>query len=136
MVNLVGYKATVVIFDLNGEYTSLGMSNDGKRNMYYDKIHTLTPGQNFKVALDQLHLNTVMGILVNALHLPGTSAREFRRIWKMLKEKGKLNMQELGEADSQFKLQPTRARRLGFPFPFPCQLGLLHRLSRRSNTAR
>ena len=98
MVNLVGYRATVVIFDLNGEYTSLGMSNDGKRNMYYDKIHTLTPGQNFKVALEQLHLNTVMGILVNALHLPGTSAREFRRIWKMLKEKGKLNMQELGEA--------------------------------------
>ncbi|MGA3111270.1 MAG: DUF87 domain-containing protein, partial [Candidatus Bathyarchaeia archaeon] len=78
MVNLVGYKATVVIFDLNGEYTSLGLSNDGKRNMYYDKIHALTPGQNFKVALDQLHLNTVMGILVNALHLPGTSAREFR----------------------------------------------------------
>jgi len=97
MVNLVGYKATIVIFDLNGEYTSLGMSNDGKRNMYYDKIHTLTPGQNFKVALEQLHLNTIMGILVNALHLPGTSAREFRRIWKMLKEKGKLNMQELGE---------------------------------------
>jgi hypothetical protein len=98
MVNLIGYKATVVIFDLNGEYSSLGMSNDGKKNMYYDKIHTLSPGQNFKVALEQLHLNTVMGILVNALHLPGTSAREFRRIWKMLKEKGKLNMQELGEA--------------------------------------
>jgi energy-coupling factor transporter ATP-binding protein EcfA2 len=98
MVNLVGYKATVVIFDLNGEYSSLGMTNDGKRNMYFDKIHTLTPSQNFKVALEQLHLNTVMGILVHALHLPGTSAREFRRLWKMLKEKGKLNMQELGEA--------------------------------------
>jgi hypothetical protein len=40
MVNLVGYKATVVIFDLNGEYSSLGLTNDGKRNMYYDKIHT------------------------------------------------------------------------------------------------
>jgi DNA helicase HerA-like ATPase len=97
MVNLVGYKATVVVLDLNGEYSSLGMTNDGKRNMYYDKIHTLTPSQNFKVALEQLGLNTVMGILVNALHLPGTSAREFRRLWKMLKEKGKLNMQELGE---------------------------------------
>src|SRR5512136_777582 len=98
MVNLIGYKATVVIFDLNGEYSSLGMTNDGKRNMYYDKIHTLTPAQNFKVALDQLHLHTVMGILVNALHLPGTSAREFRRLWKMLREQGKLNMQNLGEA--------------------------------------
>jgi len=98
MVNLVGYKATVVVFDLNGEYSSLGMTNDGKRNMYYDKIHTLAPSQNFKVALEQLPLNTVMGILVNALHLPGTSAREFRRLWKMLKEQGKLNMQNLGEA--------------------------------------
>jgi len=98
MVNLVGYKATVVVFDLNGEYSSLGLTNDGKRNMYYDKIHSFTPSQNFKVSLEQLHLNTVMGILVNALHLPGTSAREFRRLWKSLKEQGKLTMSDLGEA--------------------------------------
>jgi hypothetical protein len=98
MVNLVGYKATVVVFDLNGEYTSLGMTNDGKRNMYYDKIHALIPGQNFKVALDQLHLNVVMGILIHALHLPGTSAREFRRLWKQLKDSGKLTLTALGEA--------------------------------------
>ena len=98
MVSLVGYKATVVVFDLNGEYSSLGMTNDGKRNMYYDKIHALTPGQNFKVAMDQLHLNTVMGILIHALHLPGTSAREFRRLWKQLKETGKLTLTALGEA--------------------------------------
>ncbi|HJW65258.1 MAG TPA: DUF87 domain-containing protein [Candidatus Bathyarchaeia archaeon] len=98
MVSLVGYKATVVVFDLNGEYSSLGMSADGKRNMYYDKIHALTPSQNFKVALDQLHLNTVMGILIHALHLPGTSAREFRRVWKQLKETGKLTLSALGEA--------------------------------------
>ncbi|HUT16705.1 MAG TPA: DUF87 domain-containing protein, partial [Acidobacteriota bacterium] len=43
MVSLIGYKATVVIFDLNGEYSSLGMTADGKRNMHYDKIHALTP---------------------------------------------------------------------------------------------
>jgi DNA helicase HerA-like ATPase len=98
MVSLVGYKATVVVFDLNGEYSSLGMTNDGKRNMYYDKIYALTPGQNFKVALDQLHLNVVMGILVHALHLPGTSAREFRRLWKQLKDSGKLSLSALGEA--------------------------------------
>jgi hypothetical protein len=66
--------------------------------MYYDKIHTLAPSQNFKVSLEHLPLNTVMGILVNALHLTGTSAREFRRLWKMLKEQGKLNMQNFGEA--------------------------------------
>ncbi|MFB3889426.1 MAG: ATP-binding protein [Candidatus Bathyarchaeia archaeon] len=98
MVSLVGYKATVVIFDLNGEYGSLGLTQDGKRNMYYDRIHALTPAQNFKVALDQLHLNVVMGILVHALHLPGTSAREFKRIWKDLKDRGRLTLAELGEA--------------------------------------
>jgi DNA helicase HerA-like ATPase len=98
MSSLIGYKATVVIFDLNGEYTSIGMTKDGKRNMYYDKIHALTPSQNFKVALDQLHLNVVMGILIHALHLPGTSSREFRRLWKNLKEKGCLTLQEMGEA--------------------------------------
>jgi DNA helicase HerA-like ATPase len=98
MVSLVGYKATVVVFDLNGEYSSLGMSSDGKKNIYYDKIHVLTPSQNFKVSLDQLHLNIVMGILVHALHLPGTSAREFKRIWKQLKEKGSLTLSALGDA--------------------------------------
>jgi hypothetical protein len=54
MVSLVGYKATIVIFDLNGEYSSLGMTNDGKRNMYFDKSTRWCLLQNFKVALEQL----------------------------------------------------------------------------------
>jgi len=98
MLNLVGYKATVVIFDLNGEYVSLGMTSDEKRNAYHDKIHVLTPAQNFHVALKQLNLHVLLGILIHALHLPGTSAREFRRIWQSLKERDMLNMHELGEA--------------------------------------
>ncbi len=97
MSNLVGYKATIVVFDLNGEYLSLGMTSDGKRNINYDKIHVLTPSQNFKVALKQLSLHILLGILVHALHLPGTSTREFRRIWKELREKDKLTLNELGE---------------------------------------
>ena len=103
MASLMSYKATVVVFDLNGEYSSLGISHDGKRNLYYDKIHNLIPSQNFKVALNQLHLNVIMGILVHALHLPGASAREFKRIWKHLKEEGKLTLTELGEAIRSLK---------------------------------
>jgi hypothetical protein len=97
MANLVGFKATVVVFDLNGEYSGLGVTSDGKRNAYYDKTHVLTPSQNFKVALKQLNLHVLLGILIHALHLPGTSAREFRRIWQTLKEKDKLTLHELGE---------------------------------------
>jgi len=98
MLSLVGYKATVVVFDLNGEYGSLGITSDGKRNAYYNKIHVLTPAQNFKVALKQIHLHILLNILIHALHLPGTSAREFRRIWHSLKERGCLTLHELGEA--------------------------------------
>ena len=97
MVNLVGYKATVVIFDLNGEYHSLGMTKDGKRNAIYDKIHVLTPSQNFKLALTQINLHVLLGILIHALHLPGTSAREFRHIWQSLKGRDSLTLHELGE---------------------------------------
>jgi hypothetical protein len=97
MVNLVGYKATVVVFDLNGEYLSLGLTNDGKRNANHDKIHVLTPSQNFKLSLKQLNLHVMLGILIHALHLPGTSAREFRRIWQALKERDSLTLHELGE---------------------------------------
>ncbi len=97
MMNLVSYKATIVIFDLNGEYHSLGMTNDGKRNAIHDKIHVLTPSQNFKLALKQINLHVLLGILIHALHLPGTSAREFRRIWQSLKDKDSLTLHELGE---------------------------------------
>ena len=97
---LIGYKATAVVFDLNGEYLSLGLTGDGKKNMYHDKVHVLTPSQNFKVALKQLNLSVLLGILVHALHLPGTSAREFRRIWKSLMEKDMLTLHHLGEAIS------------------------------------
>jgi DNA helicase HerA-like ATPase len=103
IVSLIGYKATVVIFDLNGEYSSIGLTADGKRNIHYNKIHALKPSQNFKVAFKQLHLNVVMGILIHALHLPGVSAREFRRTWKSLKEKSKLTLCELGEAIRNLK---------------------------------
>ncbi len=98
MASLVGYKATVVVFDLNGEYGSIGMTNDSKRNIYYDRIYALTPANNFKVAIGELQLNVILGILVNALHLPGTSAREFKHIWKSLKDRGILTLAELGEA--------------------------------------
>jgi hypothetical protein len=97
MTNLIGYEATVVVFDLNGEYLSLGLTSGGKRNTNYDKIHVLTPSQNFKLALKQLNLHVMLGILIHALHLPGTSAREFRRIWQALKERDSLTMRELGE---------------------------------------
>jgi len=97
VVSLIHYGATVVVLDLNGEYSALGFTHDGKKNDYYTKIHVLAPAKNFKVTLKQLNLRVMLNILLNALHLPGTSAREFRRIWQSLKERNALSLQELGE---------------------------------------
>lgn len=98
VLNLVDCGAGVVVFDLNGEYTGLDCDVEGRKNAYKGKIHVLTPGQNFRVSLSQLNLRIVLDILIHALHLPGTSAREFRRIWRFLDEKGSLSLHELGEA--------------------------------------
>ena len=96
IASLVDYKATIVIFDLNGEYSNLGLSTNGKRNRYYEKIHELIPARNFKISLNQIRLSVMMGIMSHALKLPGASAREFRRIWKMLQDRNKLTLYELG----------------------------------------
>lgn len=102
-LSLVSHGAPAVILDINGEYAGLGQGKDGKPNEFNAKIHVLTPGQNLKVTLGQLKLRVMLGILVNALHLPGTSAREFRHIWYSLEEKGALSMRELGETIRNWK---------------------------------
>jgi len=102
-LSLISHGAPVVILDINGEYGGLGQRINGKVNEFHERIHALTPGQNLKVTLAQLKLRVMLNILVNALHLPGTSAREFRRIWYSLEENGTLSMRELGEAIRNWK---------------------------------
>ena len=98
VLSLIDHGAPVLVLDLNGEYAHLGYTSDGKKNQHYTKIHVLTPASNFKVMLSQTKLRVMLNILVHALNLPGTSAREFRRIWRFLKEHTKLSLHELGEA--------------------------------------
>lgn len=98
ILGLIRYGATVIVLDLNGEYKNLGLNENGEQNEFFDKIHVLIPGKNFKVTLSQTGLSVIMKIMTNALKLPGTSAREFRHIWCFLENKGMLSFHELGEA--------------------------------------
>jgi len=98
VLSLLGYGAPVVVLDLNGEYAHLGYGADGKKNEYSSRVNVLTPSENFRVALAQMKLRVVLNILIHALNLPGTSAREFRRIWQFLDERATLTLHELGEA--------------------------------------
>ncbi len=98
VLGLIDYKATVVVLDLNGEYTGLGFSSIGGNNEYNKKIHVLTPGANFRVSLAQIDLRVMLNILVHALNLPGTSTREFKHIWKTLRQHGNFTLQDLADA--------------------------------------
>ncbi len=103
VLGLVHHGATVVILDINGEYTNLGLSEGGTKNENFEKIHVLSPGKNFKVTLYQTNLYVIMRILTYALNLPGTSAREFRHIWRALEENGTVTLHELGGAINRSK---------------------------------
>jgi DNA helicase HerA-like ATPase len=103
VLGLIDHGAMTVILDLNGEYTYLGFSSNGEKNSHHNKIHVLTPASNFKITLDQMKLRVMLNILIHALHLPGTSAREFRRIWQFLQERNLLTLHELGEAIRNWK---------------------------------
>jgi hypothetical protein len=103
VLGLIDYGAKVVVLDLNGEYTNLSFSSNGEKNEYHDKILVLTPGANLKVSLPQIDLKVMLNILVHALNLPGTSTREFRRIWRSLQERRAFTLQELGEAIRNWK---------------------------------
>jgi len=103
VLGLIDYGATVVVLDLNGEYTNLGFSSNGEKNKYHNRVHALTPGANLKVSLVQMNLKTMLNILVHALDLPGTSTREFRRIWRSLQQRHAFTLQELGEAIRSWK---------------------------------
>ncbi len=103
VLSLVSNGAPVVVLDLNGEYTGLNRDASGKPNSYQDKILVLTPGKNFKLTLNQLNIRVMLSILVNTLHLPGTSAREFKRIWHYLNERNALTLTNLGEAIRDWK---------------------------------
>jgi DNA helicase HerA-like ATPase len=98
VLNLVSHGAPIVVLDLNGEYAQIGYGADGKKNDYNNRINVLKPSENFKVSLAQMKLRVILNILIHALNLPGTSAREFRRIWQFLDERAALTLHELGEA--------------------------------------
>jgi hypothetical protein len=92
-----------VVLDLNGEYTNLGFSSTGEKNEYHDRVHVLTPGANLKVSMAQMDLKVMLNILVHALNLPGTSTREFRRIWQSLQQRQVFTLRELGDAIRSWK---------------------------------
>ena len=132
MVNLVGYKATVVILDLNGEYTSLGMSNDGKEHVLRQNPHPNAGAklQSSPRATPPKHSN-------GHTRKRAAPARDLRTgIPPNMEDAQRTRKAEHAKprrSHPRPKLQPARARRFSFTLPLPCQLRFLHRFRGRSN---
>jgi len=97
VTTLVNHGAPVVVLDVNGEYVNLGRTHDPGA-LPSTRILPLIPGVNLRFSLDQIGLNTFLGILIHALSLPDNSSRIFARIWHQLEQQDALTMKALGSA--------------------------------------
>ncbi|HID04250.1 MAG TPA: DUF87 domain-containing protein, partial [Aigarchaeota archaeon] len=79
---LVTHGASVMVLDVNGEYTSLGYRIDGGESHLMERMLILEPGENFTTTISEIGLGCMLDILEHVYNTPSTSCREFSRIWK------------------------------------------------------
>ncbi|MEM2188155.1 MAG: DUF87 domain-containing protein, partial [Nitrososphaerota archaeon] len=83
ITSLAEYGATVVVFDINGEYLGLSETINGAASRIADKHIILSPGENFRVSVEDAGLKTMTDILQHIFATPATTIREFIRIWSL-----------------------------------------------------
>ena len=96
--SLLEHGAFILIFDLNNEYTGLGIKTNGSRSNVDSKIVLLEPGKNLRFSLEYCGKPSVSSMLKNSLDMPSTSLREFFRIWDNLDKRHVLTIEALSNA--------------------------------------
>lgn len=84
ITSLAEHGAKTVVLDVNGEYVGLSKTVEGGLSKIADKHVVLTPGENFRISVEDAGLRTMSDILVHVLGTPATSVREFARIWNLV----------------------------------------------------
>jgi len=100
---LLEQGAYSVVFDLNDEYASIGQRADGTRTSVYGKVRALRPGRELKFSLATVGLRSITNLLSHSLDMPGTSLREFVKIWEQLESRGELSLASLESAIQQWR---------------------------------
>ncbi len=85
ITSLAEHGAKIVVLDINGEYVGLSKTSEGGLSRLADKHMVLTPGEDFKISVEDAGLRTMSDILLHILGTPATSMREFARIWNLVK---------------------------------------------------
>jgi DNA helicase HerA-like ATPase len=95
---LLEHGAYSVVFDLNDEYGSIGLKRDGSDAQAARKVKVARPGRELRFTLQSAGLRAVASLLSHSLDIPGTSLREFVKIWEHLEKRGELSLSGLEEA--------------------------------------
>lgn len=96
--SLLEHGAFILIFDLNNEYTGLGIKPNGLSSNLQSKVVLLEPGKNLRFSLEYCGKPSVSSMLKNALDMPSTSLREFFRIWDNLYKRRALTLEAFSNA--------------------------------------
>jgi hypothetical protein len=99
---LLEQGAYSVVFDLNDEYSCIGQRMDGSRTPVDSKVTAVRPGRDLKFSLAGVGLRPITNLLSHSLDMPGTSLREFVKIWEHLEARGDLSLESLEGAIHQW----------------------------------
>ena len=100
---LLQHAAYSIVFDLNDEYGTIGQLSDGSRTAVASRVKVARPGREMKFSLSSLGLRAIVSLLSHSLEMPGTSLREFVKIWEQLENRGELSLALLEAAIHQWR---------------------------------
>ncbi|MCS7095170.1 MAG: ATP-binding protein [Thaumarchaeota archaeon] len=98
--SLVANGYVVLVFDLNGEYVSLGLTKEGGHSDVHDRLVTLSPGLDYLIPIHSVSQEVLADVMTFALGLPQTSLRELLRACRDARERGRLSLRSLYRAVS------------------------------------
>jgi len=100
---LLDNDAYSVVFDLNDEYGTIGQRKDGTEALPSRKVKVLRPGRDLKFSLSSVGLRPITNLLSHSLDMPGTSLREFVKIWEQLDNRDELTLASLEAGIQQWR---------------------------------
>ena len=100
---LLANGAYSVVFDLNDEYGSVGKRGDGSDAAEGRRVKVMRPGRELKFSLASVGLRPISNLLSHSLEMPGTSLREFVKIWDQLDGRDELSLATLESAIQQWR---------------------------------
>jgi len=95
--------AYAVVFDLNDEYGTVGQRADGSETEEGRRVKVLRPGRDLRFSLAAVGLRPITNLLSHSLEMPGTSLREFVKIWEQLDNRDELTLASLESGIQQWR---------------------------------